>query len=59
LVPPNDPDSLLNAINSLLNDKTFAKKLSDNAYEQCIKEMTYDALLPKYVDFYENLIGKS
>lgn len=59
LVPPNDPDALLNAVNSLLNDQMLAKKLSDNAYEHCIKKMTYDALLPKYVKFYENLLEKS
>jgi glycosyltransferase involved in cell wall biosynthesis len=56
LVPPNEPDILLNTINSLLSNKELAKKLSDNAYEYCIKTMTYDALLPKYVKFYENLL---
>ena len=56
LVPPNDPDVLLNTINSLLNDKKLAKKLSDNAYEYCVKKMTYDALLLEYVKFYENLL---
>jgi glycosyltransferase involved in cell wall biosynthesis len=59
LVPPNDPNKLLNAINSLLIDKELAKKLSDNAYEYCIKNMTYDALLMKYIKFYENLLEKS
>jgi glycosyltransferase involved in cell wall biosynthesis len=58
LVPPNDPDVLLNAINFILGNKELAKKLSDNAYERCIKEMTYDASLSRYVKFYENLLKK-
>ena len=56
LIPPNEPNVLLNAINSLLKDKELAKKLSDNAYQYCITNMTYDALLLKYVDFYEHLV---
>jgi glycosyltransferase involved in cell wall biosynthesis len=54
LIPPNNPTELLNGINSLLEDSKFAKKLADNAYNYCIKNMTYDALLLKYVQFYEN-----
>jgi len=56
LVPPNDPSALLNAINSLLTDEELAKKLIDNAFNRFIKNMTYDVILPKYVQFYENLI---
>ena len=56
LVPPNDPSTLLNAINSLLANKELAKKLIDNAFNSFIKNMTYDTILPKYVQFYENLI---
>ncbi|MDR3782711.1 MAG: glycosyltransferase family 4 protein [Candidatus Nitrosotalea sp.] len=56
LVPPNDPSALLNAINSLLTDEELAKKLVDNAFNRFIKNMTYDVILPKYVQFYENLI---
>ena len=56
LVPPNDPSALLNAINSLLTDEELAKKLIDNAFNRFIKNMTYDIILPKYVQFYENLI---
>jgi glycosyltransferase involved in cell wall biosynthesis len=59
LVPPNDPDALLNAINLLLSNKELAKKLSDNAHEYCIKKMTYDASLSRYVKFYESLLEDS
>lgn len=56
LVPPNDPPALLNAINLLLIDNELAKKLTDNAFNSFIKNMTYDMILPKYTKFYENLI---
>ena len=56
LVPPNDPNELLNTINFILGNKELAKKLSDNAYARCIKEMTYDASLSRYVKFYESLL---
>ncbi|HXX05311.1 MAG TPA: glycosyltransferase family 4 protein, partial [Candidatus Bathyarchaeia archaeon] len=56
LVPPNDPISLLNAINSLLADKQLAKRLVDNAYDYYIANLTYDKVLPKYIQFYESLL---
>lgn len=56
LVPPNDPISLLNAINLLLNNKEIAKKLVDNAYRYYMNNLTYDKVLPKYIEFYEDLI---
>ncbi len=56
LVPPNDPSALLNAINLLLADNELAKKLTDNAFNSFIKNMTYDIVLPKYIQFYKNLI---
>ena len=56
LVSPNDPKELLNAINSLLADKQLAKKLAYNAYDYYVNNLTYDKVLPKYIQFYENLI---
>ena len=56
LVPPNDPISLLNAINLLLENKEIAKKLVDNAYQYYVNNLTYDKVLPKYIKFYEDLI---
>ena len=56
LVPPNDPQSLANAINRLLKDKEFAQKLTDNAYEFLLNNLTWDVLLPKYIKFYEDLV---
>jgi glycosyltransferase involved in cell wall biosynthesis len=56
LVPPNNPSALLNAINSLLVDKQLAKKLADNAYDYYVNNLTYEKVLPKYIQFYESLI---
>jgi glycosyltransferase involved in cell wall biosynthesis len=54
LVPPNDQQKLAGAINDLLADKTKREKLAANAYEYIIKNFSWDVLLPKYIDLYEN-----
>ncbi len=56
LVPSNDPVSLLNAVNFVLDNKKNARKLVDNAYQYYMNNLTYDKVLPKYVRFYEDLI---
>ena len=56
LVPSNDPQSLLEAINSLLEDKDKASKMAENAYDFIIKNFTWEKLISKYVDFYKNLV---
>ncbi|MGI0068787.1 MAG: glycosyltransferase family 4 protein [Nitrosotalea sp.] len=56
LVPPNDPVSLLNGINLVLNNKEMAMKLSDNAYMYYFNNLTYEKILPKYIKFYEDLV---
>ena len=56
LVPPNDPISLLNAINLVLGNKEMARKFVDNAYQYYLNNLTYDKVLPKYINFYENLL---
>lgn len=55
LVPPNEPESLADSINYLLENKEYAKKLADAAYEFLINNLTWDILLPQYIKFYENL----
>lgn len=57
LVPPNDPKSLIDAINSLLTQKEKSSILASSAYDFIIKNFTWDVLLPKYVDFYKKLIN--
>lgn len=56
LVPPEDPEGLLVAINQLLSDEKRAQALADNAFDFVIKNMTWDIMLPKYVKFYEDLL---
>ena len=55
LVSPNDPQSLLEAINSLLEDKNKASKMAENAYDFIIENFTWEKLLSKYTNFYKNL----
>ncbi len=56
LVPPNDQSSLLSAINMILGNTEVSQKLIDNAYQYYLNNLTYDKVLPKYVQFYENLL---
>src|SRR3970040_709861 len=56
LVPPNEPQSLADSINHLLENKEYAKKLADAAYEFLINNLTWDILLPKYIKFYKDLV---
>lgn len=56
LVPSNDPQSLLEAINSLLENKEKASKITESAYDFIIKNFTWEKLISKYVDFYKNLV---
>ncbi len=57
LVPPNEPQQLLDAINSLLQQKEKASRLAEAGYDFIIKNMTWEVLLPKYVAFYEKLVS--
>jgi len=56
LVSPNDPQLLLDAINSLLEDKEKASKMAEHAYDFIIKNFTWEKLISKYADFYKNLV---
>ena len=55
LIPPNDPKNLENAINKLLVDNETSKRLANAGYEFVMKNLTWEILLPKYVNFYKNL----
>jgi len=57
LVPPNDPNQLLKAVNGLLEDKEAAKRIAESGYDFVIENLTWEILLPKYVKFYEDLIN--
>ncbi len=56
LVPPESPEKLLEEINNLLQNKEYAKKLTDAAYDFVVDNMTWDTILPKYIKFYESIL---
>jgi len=59
LVPSDDPQSLLSEINSLLEDCAKMEKLTESAFDFVNKTMTWNVWLPKYVEFYEHLLGSN
>ena len=56
LVPPENPEKLVKAINHLLNEKEILEKLAENGYQYVTNNLTWNVLLPKYVKFYEDLL---
>ena len=57
LIPPENPNALSNAVNNLLEDSELIKKITSNAYEFVINEMSWKKILPIYIQFYENLLN--
>ena len=56
LVPSENPDRLADAVNELLSDKQKAKRLANNGNKFVKSNMTWDIILPKYIQFYEDLL---
>ena len=56
LVPPEDPAKLVQSINRLLDDADLADALAHNGFRHVLESLTCDALLPRYVEFYESLL---
>jgi len=56
LVPPENPSKLAQAVNELLSDKEKAEKLAINGNTFVKNNMTWDVILPKYIQFYEDLL---
>ena len=56
LVPPENPQKLAEAVNSLLDDKARAKTFADAGYEFVKKNLTWDIVLPRFIKFYESLL---
>ena len=57
LISPENSSELINSVNSLLSDNLKIKTLTNNAYEFVTKNYSWDYLLPKYVNFYQNLLS--
>ena len=56
LVPSNNPDKLAEAINNLLLDKKKSQELTLNANTFLKDNMTWDVVLPKFINFYKKLL---
>ena len=56
LVPSENPDKLADAVNELLSDKQKAERLANNGNKFVKNHMTWDIILPKYIQFYEDLL---
>jgi len=56
IIPSENPSKLAQAVNELLSDKEKAEKLASNGNTFVKNNMTWDVILPKYIQFYENLL---
>ena len=56
LVPPENPEKIADAVNDLLSNPKKAKKLAINGNNFVKKNMTWDVVLPKFIQFYEDLL---
>ena len=56
LIPPENPSKIAQAVNELLSNKEKAEKLATNGNTFVKNNMTWDVILPKYIQFYENLL---
>ena len=56
LIPPGNSDELAQAVNELLSNKEKAEKIAANGNIFVKNNMTWDVILPKYIQFYEDLL---
>ena len=56
IVPPENPSKLAQAINELLSDTEKSEKLATNGNTFVKNNMTWDVILPQYIQFYEDLL---
>ena len=56
LVPSDNFEKLADAVNNLLLDKTKSEKLTENANIFLKNNLTWDIVLPKFLNFYQNLL---
>ena len=57
LIPPDDEKKLIDSINRLFTEKEFANNIAEMGYKYVIKNLTWEALLPRYIKFYEELLS--
>ena len=56
LIPPENPKKLAQTVNALLSNKEQSEKLATNGNTFVKNNMTWDVVLPKYIQFYEDLL---
>jgi len=54
LIPPENPEEMITAINHLLLDEETKQKISKNAFEFINKNFSWDILMEKYVKLYQS-----
>jgi len=54
LVPPENPEKLMIAINNLLDNEETRRNFTNNAFEFINKNFSWDVLLEKYTSLYES-----
>ena len=57
MIPPDDEKKLIDSINRLFTEKEFANNIAEMGYKYVIKNLTWEALLPRYIKFYEELLN--
>ena len=57
LVPFGNNEKLINSINNILTDPEKASSLGNMAHDFIINNMTWKKVLPKYINFYTNLLN--
>ena len=57
LIPSENPTKLAQAVNELLSNKEKAKTLASNGNNFIKKNMTWEIILPKYIQFYKGLLN--
>ena len=53
LIPPEDPQKMIEVINELLSDDILMKTLQNNGFEFITQNFSWAKLLPKYIELYE------
>ena len=54
LIPPENPEEMITAINRLLLDEETKQKISKNAFEFINKNFSWDILMEKYINLYQS-----
>ncbi len=57
LIKSEDSDMLLEKIHYLLSNKSLQNSLTSKSFDFVNQNLTWDVVLPKYIDFYENLLA--